>query len=493
LMKVLPFHYTSDRAAGFWSRAFQPDFLISLLNQLLLFLIVFLLFKLAKRLFDSEVAWVSALALLGTELLWRFSVSGLSTMLLMLILVGLGWTLVLREEWGRDEACGSGRLLWMGAAIGALVGVGVLTRYSFAFVMVPVVLFLALFAGRLRAQTVLCALAAFALVLTPWVVRNYQVSGHAFGIASYALVANTSDAFSGNHLERSLQPQLLVPALMKRLLFKLSSNIQPILESDLPKLGGTWISAFFLVGLMIGFKREGPRRLRYFLLACMPVFVLVQALGRTYLSDDSPELNTENLLVLLTPFAIVFGVSLFFLLLDQVQLPAPELRYIVIGLFLAVASLPLLLVFLSPTGERIALPYFPKFIQLAASEVKEKELTMSDIPWAVAWYGRRDCIWLTLNPLPPGDEPSKEDLLAVNDYLKPIAQLYLSPVTIDRKPLNGDKGWADFVLSILVNRELPPPDKKFPLTTSLQSMDMVRQGHLVLMPRDLRLRNAVQH
>ena len=45
----------------------------------------------------------------------------------------------------------------------------------------------------------------------------------------------------------------------------------------------------FLVGLMLGFRNPATRRLRYFVLLSLCVLIVVQALGRTQLSDDSPE------------------------------------------------------------------------------------------------------------------------------------------------------------------------------------------------------------
>ena len=46
---------------------------------------------------------------------------------------------------------------------------------------------------------------------------------------------------------------------------------------------------------------------------------------------------------------------------------------------------------------------------------------MSDIPWAVAWYGQRQCVWLTLKCTPDAKDPStREDFFAINDYQKPI-------------------------------------------------------------------------
>ena len=190
----------------------------------------------------------------------------------------------------------------------------------------------------------------------------------------------------------------------------------------MPKLGGSWITAFFLVGLLIGFRNPAVTRLRYFLLGCVVVLILAQALGRTQLSEESPEINSENLLVLLAPLVLVYGVSLFYLLLEQMRLPFRELRYLVIGIFSLVACLPMVFVFLPPKTSPVAYPpYYPPAIQTVAGWLKEKELAMSDIPWAVAWYGQRQCVWLTLKCTPDAKDPNThEDFFAINDYQKPI-------------------------------------------------------------------------
>ena len=161
--------------------------------------------------------------------------------------------------------------------------------------------------------------------------------------------------FPENRLERSLDPDVSRIYLMP-LWIKLMNYLRVIVQTDLPKLGGTWVSAFFLVGLLVHFRSPAIRRLRYFLLMCLGVFIIAQALGRTTLSDDSPDVNSENLLVLMTPFAIVYGVSLFFLLLDLINLPLRGLRYVIIGFFAAVACLPLILAFLPPKTVPGSLP-----------------------------------------------------------------------------------------------------------------------------------------
>ena len=63
------------------------------------------------------------------------------------------------------------------------------------------------------------------------------------------------------------------------------------------------------------------------------------ALGHTHLADDSPEINSENLLVIVAPLVFVYGIGLFYLLLEQINFPMPELRYLVIvGPFFALLA-----------------------------------------------------------------------------------------------------------------------------------------------------------
>ena len=193
--------------------------------------------------------------------------------------------------------------------IGALAGLGGLARYAFLWLIIPVLVFIILFSGRQRVVLALTALAVFALVMKPRVVRNYRLSHTAFGTAGFAVYESTS-YFPGDRLERSLNPDL-TEVTYSRLSSKLVGNLPGILREDLLNLGGSWVSAFFFVGLLVAFRNPTLNRLRWFLLLCLPVLVLAQALGRTHLSEHSPVINSENLLVLVAPLVIVFGVSFF--------------------------------------------------------------------------------------------------------------------------------------------------------------------------------------
>jgi len=100
----------------------------------------------------------------------------------------------------------------------------------------------------------------------------------------------------------------------------------------------------------------------------------------------------------MTPLVLVYGVSLFFVLLDQIEFGIKQLRYVVMVVFAMLVCLPMIGIFLTPKpGALVYPPYNPPAIQLLGSFMKEQELTMSDIPWAMAWYGQRQSVWLTLN------------------------------------------------------------------------------------------------
>ena len=461
LMKVLPFHYPVELKKSFWSNSnqfwrYQPDFQIAMFNEVLLLAVAALTFFLARKLFDVNVAWLSALLTLGCELLWRFSVSGLSTMLLMVIFLGLVWCVLRIEEMGREPQPRATRLLGLALAAGVLIGVGALTRYAFGWTIIPVVLFLLFFSGQQRVLHVLAALGAFVIVLTPWVIRNYAVSGTPFGTAGFAFAEGVG-AFPRFQLERSVHPDLTHMLWLKVYVQKLLANADDILANGLPRLGGSWASVLFLAGLLLGFRGMAVRRMRYFLLMCLGMFMVAQALGRTQLSDESPEVNSENLLVLLIPLVFCYGVSFFFTFMEQMKLPVSQLRYVIMAVFAALSCLPMIFTLLSSKVSPVAFPpYFPPDIQQTAGWMKEKELMMSDVPWAVAWYGQRQCVWLTLN--------AQDDFFAINDHLKTVQALYLTPQTTDGRflsdwLLSSDRNWGNFILGTLQN-QIP---KGFPL------------------------------
>jgi hypothetical protein len=456
LMKILPFHFSVNLKGGFWANngvfwRYQPDFLIAVFNELLLVVSALVAFFIAKKLFDERVAWLSFVLMLGCELLWRFSASGMSTILLMLDFLALAWCILKTEELGSEPQADTMQILFWAAVAGILTGLGALTRYSFGWTIIPVVIFLLLFSGPGRLLNTIAAFAAFAIVLTPWIVRNLAIGGVPFGTAGYSIFEGTSLA-PGVQLERSLHPEILNALWPSPYGYKLLANLAPLFQGDLFKLGGSWVSILFFAGLLLGFRSPGVRRMRYFLMMCLGMFIVVQSLGRTSLSDDSPEINSENLLVLVVPLVFIFGAAFFFILLDQMTLPMAELRYVVIGIFIALCCLPLFFAMYFKTSPVRYPPYYPPDIERTAGWMKPNELMMSDAPWAVAWYGQRQCAWMT--------EDANSQFFALNDYIKPVSALYLTMRTIDGRLVSdcfrgGQDSWGRFTIEALAQNKIP--------------------------------------
>jgi 4-amino-4-deoxy-L-arabinose transferase-like glycosyltransferase len=445
-MHLVPFHYEIKGTGRFLQ--YQPELLIAILNQTLFFLVVWMTFCLARRLFDTGVAWLSAVALMVTELFWRFSISGLSTMLLLVFFLGIVWCLVWLDQ-GAEEFWGLGKMLGLAALCGALLGLGTLTRYAFAWMTMPVLIFMGAFLGGRRMFLYLVTLMMFAAVVAPWLARNYQLSGALFGTASYVVHEGTAH-FPATQLGRSLDPSFThvdtydIPA-------KLMTSLRTILANDLPKLGGSWVSAFFLVGLLVPFKSQSLMRLRTFILIGLGLFAGVQALVRTPLSAET-EVSSENLLVLFAPLIFMFGVGLFYTVLDQARAAVWEARPLFLGGFILMAGAPLLTALLPPRTHPLAYPpYSPPLIQAVSRWMHPNEFMMSDIPWAVAWYGNRTCVWLPLN--------SQAEFTALHRQ-RPIQALYLTPQTLDNRFLSQwlqgeNQGWGGFIAECLLRREVP--------------------------------------
>jgi hypothetical protein len=105
----------------------------------------------------------------------------------------------------------------------------------------------------------------------------------------------------------------------------------------------------------------------------------------------------------------------------------------------------------------------------------------------VAWYGRRQCVWLSLKYKTQPSDKFKNDFFAVNDEVKPVKALYLSAKTLETvrsqalwdwghlreiTPADGRKGdqtgsvwqwvrgqspedWNNFILRGILMRQLP--------------------------------------
>ena len=459
--------------------AAPTDMAIAVMNQVLLGLGALLVFRLALGWFNRGVAWMSVILFVLTEHYWRFSVSGLSTIWLMDLILVLVWLLG-RFERGHRENASSGRLLVLAVGAGLIVGLAMLTRYSTGWLLLPVLVFIALCSSRRRALFLGAAFVAFLLLVAPWIGRNIFLSGAPFGTQTFAVLQDTA-FFPGDSLERSLRPAFagLMEqkwTALEKIARKAVANSRDIFTSELPLLGGNWLWSFFLAGVLVRFQNTNLNRARWFVLGLLVVLLPLQALTRTHLTTEVPVFNSENLLVLVSPLILIFGVGLFFILFDSLPIPSASLRVGALAGFAGIISLPILLVMLPPRPRAFAPPYYPPRMQQIAHYLGEGELMMSDVPWAMAWYGERQCVWLPMT--------WKEDFYQINDFQRTVSGLYVSARTTDSRFFSnwfaGDnRGWGQFFLQCFVQGEVPTG---FPLKHSPERL--LFSGELLLTDRD---------
>lgn len=454
-MKMGRWNYEISQDGEF--NRFQPDQQIAYLNQIVFFLLLVGLFRVAKRLFDEQVAWFSVLVLGGTDLLWRFSQSGLPNLLAALLVLLAVWFITKAELGARESQWPLWKTFFLMLMGGAVLGLAALTRYALVLLVLPAVVYMFNAFEQRRAVLMMALLIGFAGVLTPWVQRNMEVCGKPFGSASYAVYA-ASSLFPGDELERALKPEDVNVAAdlgkygVEAHWDKLTSNVEKVVANDLPRLGGTWLSAFFLASLLLPFTRPALVKLRLWVVLSVITLLVVQALARTQASSVSPDVNGENLLIVLVPLIVMFGAGMFNVLADQLKPVFDPGRGVITGGFIFIFSLPLLLNLLTPRHSAwVYPPFHPPVIQQASAWLKQDEWIVSDMPAAVAWYGQRTSLLI------PRDYA--EEFTTIYQA-KPLNAVYLTSISLDRKLLTEMSGkqaepWAEFGLNTVIKGELP--------------------------------------
>lgn len=455
LMKVAPIDYQIPKKPF---NTYNPELWIAVFNQLLFFLSALLVFKIASQLFDRPIAFVSAILFGATELFWRFSVSGLPIMLLLLVFLLLVWTLMRLEAAG--EKASLSKVLFWAILAGGLLGIGSLTRYSFGWLIFPVLAFIILFIVAHRAKAGLAIFITFLIVISPWLGRNHAVSGNFFGTASFAVYEGTP-MFPENRLDRSLDATALMEKVgVTDYVRKFMLNSRDLIENIVPRLGGSWLIFLFMASLLFPLPLKAQNRMQIFLLLCVLVLWPAYALGKSHLAYASPQINSDNLLILISPIAFIFGVALYFNFIRKITFAEPVFSYVATTAFCLVISSPLLFALMPPRVSPNAYPpYHPPLIQETASWMRPNELTMSDLPWAVAWYGNRPCLALS--------QTFSKDFIHLNDDVTPIHALYLSPKTTESPFLSevvrNPQGWGRFMLECLTKNG---PPAGFPLKST---------------------------
>jgi len=393
----------------------------------------FLLFFLVRALFDRRIAWMTAGLVLVSDMVWRFSVSGLPQMLMLffftLALLLLHSAMKARE----DQRVGAMLLRLAGAAVG--LGLMTLAQPVAAWIFLGFLGFV--FAWfKPRAVSGLLVFFLFLGVVAPWLVRNYLVCGNPLGLGIFSIL----DGTTGSELSfmSTLQPDLTAFGAVRA---KLRSGLTSQFENLFGYFGYGVAAAAFFFSLLHVFRRRETNMLRWALMAMWAT----AALGMAFFTPRGP-ISANQLHVLFLPIFTAYGMAFLLVLWNRIDLRFPPARIAFITVVFALTALPMAVNLLTAPPQRVHWPpYIPTFINSVANWMEPNEILCSDMPWATAWYGGR------LSLLLPA---TIKQYIDIHDYKYlggPVNGIYLTPVSGNRPWISqiakGEyREWATFIM-----------------------------------------------
>ncbi len=459
----------------------------------------------ARRLFDQRLASLGVLLVLICERCWYFALTGLPQMLL-LFLFSLATYMLLRaieahcalnpEEddytaqasvapisFGDGQAAADPQdeqapliqeaglaphpethsrfsflnnplpwLLGVAATFGMLALGHALTVWIFAGALLFCGIY---FPHRLRNISLMGVV--FAAIYAPWLYHNFTVFNHDWkGLGGLAWFSGLDGlGLSEDTLLRSVNPPLLslgVSAFPSKAFGGINDQIGSIVTF----LGSVVVAPIFFVALLHSFKRREVAVFRWAILILWIFALLGMAVFGLHAFDG---FAANDLHLLFIPLMTFYGLA--FILTLWSRLPLSSIRLVHIGfvvlLFLLSGRpyITMVIRLLGPMQSRFKWPpYVPPYIAIMRGWTTDKEIIMSDMPWAVAWYADRKSLWMPT---------TIKEFTDLNDYRKlngEIVGLYLTPYSGDQPFLNaiekGDyKDWAPFITRTVNLRNLP--------------------------------------
>lgn len=423
---------------------FGGDYLLLVVNVILLWIAAWQTLALGSRLFSPRAGVLASLALLLSVAVWRQTVAVNGTPLLM-VLVLAAFQLWLRLERESGDASpigaadpnadhsraedspaegqgGAGRRSWPSwLALGAVCGALFLAEYS-AGILLGVALAYAWLtrAGARRWLAIALLWAGALLVAAPWLVRNVRLTGHPMALASHQLALRSGDPTAEPSAYRATLatkvPELSLPKLGNKTL----TGLQEAVQSGLWTGGGLFLTAFFVASWLYGYRSPLARRMRWTFVAAFAACILARSLFHSGEGERQPA-------VWLAPLIMVFGAGFFFVLVDSSRAVSawPRLAAVVL---LGAQALPLLHDVLEPRRLHFQYPpYYPSLFIGLRQELERRVVpgrygVMADVPAGVAWYGGLRA-W--------AQPPQLRDFYAIMAE-QPIAELLLTPRTLDR-------------------------------------------------------------
>ena len=412
------------------------DRAIAVLGVVLLFLGVFVWYRVGLFLFDKTLALLASGLLFVTDLLWQYALAGLPQ-LLLIILFGLFTLFALKARQAEeDDLFVSGRL-WLAAAA-LMLGLMSLTHGVTAFLL-PGFLAFSLIAFHTRILSFLLSLIIYLLTVSPWLIHNYLACHNPLGISLYLVFAGfdttTSEVMRG--IETAFTFGGGLRDKFQRGLIYQASHLWEFLGLNLAAL-------VFIPSCLHAFRSPLVLLWRWFVLAMWLGLIIGLALFGV---KDAVSGNQLHLLFL--PIFVLYGTAFLLVLWNRLNIEGAIFRILFLCAVFLVSAAPMILTLIAGESGRIQWPpYVPPFISVLNNWYQPQELISSDMPWAVAWYANRRCLLI------PETVHAFDEISDFNTLGSPIVGLYLTPISGSQKFTSLLKGpykeWAPVIMRTVI-------------------------------------------
>jgi len=391
-------------------------------------------YLLISRIFDGKIAGVTALLMIFCDLMWKFTHTGLPTML-MLLLFSCALFFIYRALEASIEKRGA-----IGAIIIASVFLALLALAHWLTIWITLGFILyAAFFFKPKGVSGLLVIGILFVFSLYFMGKNLEWTGSPTGVAGMTIYGGLTE--SEEALMRTSDPSeetYRVLHNLNSLILNTSSSMLQQTERLYNNFGAIVSAPLFFFALLHPFKRESIAKFRWIVL----LMWFMAALGMALYGLSEKATDSNQLHILFAPIMAAYGLAFISILWSRLDLPAGSafMRYGHFVIVVLVSAGPLLLsipqtlrVGLANKGEKRPVwpPYWPGALNRTLHDATEEtDIIFSDQPWAVAWYADRLSIWM---PRRVGEFEYLEDLAA--DQKLNTSGILISPTSFESNPL----------------------------------------------------------
>lgn len=413
---------------------YRLDRVIAAVAVILFLIAIGVNYLLISRIFDVKIAGVAAILMILSDLMWKFTQTGLPQML-MLMLFSCALFFIYRAL----ESSVENRVA-MGSIVTAAIFLALLALAHWLTIWLTLgfVIYAAFF-FRPKGLAGLSVLGILLILSLYFVAKNIEWTGNPGGTAFLTLYGGLTES-EANVMRTSDPSEETYRVLhnLNSLIINTTSNMLQQANLLYNNLGAIIAAPLFFLALVHPFKRESIAKFRWIVLLMWIMGVLGMALFG--LSESSTDAN--QLHILFAPIMSAYGLAFLSILWSRIELPTGSaiMRYGHFVIVIIVSAGPLILTI--PKAIQSSLrtglnqrpvwpPYWPPLLSRTLHDVTtDEQIIFSDQPWAVAWYADRTSIWL------PRKVSEFESLVELaEDQKLDVAGILLTPTSFENNPL----------------------------------------------------------